>query len=240
MPEPGAHGYSDYQRVANWDGPLSVNINAAKHNAEFATETFFTGRYQSLLLNGGVGKAPISMEIQWFADAARTIFLGRRFMWLSPSIPNALQANIRNLGPWCWIIFRPEKAGAEYELTLRAIQSNRILPVEVPSTLPSLLEVIAFGIGAKTEFLFPFNYFGGAAYIHCAVVGPACLIALQAQGSNGTFIHIWEQEVGGAAPKNANAVVQLPLGTWLCAITNEVAEAATVNVSVLPGVTGSN
>lgn len=140
----GPLGSPDWQRVANWDGPvlLSAVTYEMPKGVERVTPVFDVSRYSALALNYSVIEGGAYMNVGWFGTSALGPPGQTRLFRLGPTGGTYGQLRLSNLGPFVQIGL--QGSGESNKISLSAQPTNR----------PPQQEAIPYGAvilkGAKT------------------------------------------------------------------------------------------
>lgn len=235
--QPPARGYSDWQRVSNYDTGLLYNAQEINNAVSFTSPIEDVSRYAAtgLFVNMVAGNAIITLS--WFLDAGGTEQAGFRTFVTSSLMNNGLQARILNLGPFVTISGTP--FGGNYSIFLDAWGTNRQYPLEVVPSHPAILDVQGQNIGANSNaFVYPNDYYAGPVAF-MVEMGTASSV-FQTQFLTGTntwdIIDIHEPATNAFTPYT----VVVPPGAWRVEVFNQAAAATTFYLTGIASMTGAS
>lgn len=235
--QPPARGYSDWQRVSNYDTGLLYNAQEINNAVSFTSPIEDVSRYAATALFVNMVAGNASITLSWFLDAGGTEQAGFRTFITSSLMNNGLQARILNLGPFVTISGTP--FGGNYSIFLDAWGTNRQYPLEVVPSHPVIIDQqnIAIG-GGSTVTMYPADYYAGPVQAWCA--GPANASFLNLQYLTAT--NSWDLISQSPIPANSGASFTLvtPPGAWRMAVQQIGGAASTFDLAVTPSMTGAS
>ena len=223
-------GYADWQRVENWDTgalwtPSYTNTGAENFSPvmDVSRSAYLAGWMQVSL--GQVWLNPI-----WSLDAAQTVGLQSRNIYMDTAVQNPLQMRIPNLGPY--VSFTVSKLGAaNYTLNGVVFGTNRYHPLEFIPSQPYLIAHTNNALAANaTNYYESSDYYSGPVYVN-------------ATSPLGFTFRLEQLDIGGGytalavQPTAANAVINqvfvAPPSAWRMGVqqTTGVATVETMRIS---------
>lgn len=233
-----AEGYSDYQRIVNWDGPLVWEILTKAITGEANSGVINCARYGYIAGRVSLTGEDFQLRMEWFSDEAATKQLGQMVMTLSPSVQNPAQLRIPNMGPWVRVVLEGKEGAAKCTATARLFLSNRIHPLQLIPVAPMIFRSTHTYAVSENLFIGPFDYYAGPAEVNYEtnVAGTVTLV-LEAEPAPGVVVafcilRFTEAQLSGQAK------VIIPPGMWRIRVANGAGER-TINVNVTASLTGS-
>lgn len=230
-------GYSDWQRTQNMDTGVLASINRGATKPSDDSGIQDVSRFEYLGGQDRCFTTPVLVTVFWFADAAGLVTMGARQFVLSPSVANAAQYRLPNLGPFVEIQWA-SISGGNFAHQATILATNRFHPLEfIPES--ALLKFDAgIVIGAATNVdSFPTDYYSGPVSCQIASAGGATAFQAQAETSGGAIVNI-SPAITPAANVFANLPFVAPPGVWWIAVLNPGA-ATNYSITAVPTMTGS-
>lgn len=233
---PPNRGYSDYQRVDNWDGPILDQQTMHTFNAPEQSGVLDVSRYAYIggSMTATTGTA-YSFTANWYADQAASEFVGSRIFVIQASMGHQMQFRLPSIGPWLSMIWTPVTANAIRTNVIQA--TNRQHPLEIVPVTSILLTKQGVSIPATTTTrYFPTDYYSGPARVWVSGAGIVGFLGVEYLDTTNTWNPIDEMPL--AAGDNRGTITT-PTGAWRIYVDNTTASAQTVDVVVTPSTTGS-
>lgn len=234
---PPLRGYTDEQRVENYDTNELYNVTVTNQVAFPASPVLDVSRFAYIAGTLQNTQAASYIELGWWLDEGETIFAGGRQFALHANITAYAQVRIPNLGPFLNINQVPIQ-GAAYSSTAVWYASNRVYPIEFTPLTPMLMSVQNFALGAsQTVSFYPTTYYAGPTQFGMFCTEAAGL-AFQTFSTNGTWDYFNQ---GVSVPTNIwyNQLVTTPPGAWRVTVNNTTINAAQLYVVMTPSLTGA-
>lgn len=233
----GPRGYADWQRVVNWDGPSILDhTGAVPGGGPVSSGILEASRYGYI---GGIIQAnnpSVKVTLEWFLDAAGTILLAKRTLWLAVNITNPAQLRVPNLGPWVRV--STNKASGEYTLTAHLFLTNRTHPCELIPSESLLINTVPTIATAGEVTIFPTDYFAGPAWLWIETgAGAGQFILNRTEGTPpGNAFHF----AALAANARETKAVILPFGPVSAQIKNVSGAEANYRIALTASLSGSS
>lgn len=232
----GTRGYTDFQRVDNWDSPLLYTSNAVIPPGGEVTPTLDVSRYGYLAGFDGVGTAIALAGFIWCMDSAFTIQVAQRVLMLSSNINFSAQYRLQNLGPFLQVKWlRIAGVPSAHAATLFA--TNRTHPLEFIPQNPVLIDQQNVGLGAGlTNTLYPSDYYSGPVDFALNVNGANWGVVFRYLNSAGVWDYLDEVTLSNGV---TNYRRLMPSSAWRAEITNSSGGANTYYMTATPSTTGA-
>lgn len=233
-----ARGYPDYQRVDNYDTGVLFSAQTVAGGVLSTPNALDVSRFActTLSLNNPVGICQVSMS--WFDDPGQLTLMGTRSFVLDSNITNPAQPTILNLGPFLTIQVGPV-AGSNYSLAIRAVASNRVVPVEFHPFQPVVITTAGQNIGGGAAVIvYPTDYFAGPCNVYAEISTANGRVLLECETATGTWPEVGVFEISTAAELQQTMI--MPPGAWRLHVVNQAVGAGTFNLSVVPSLTGAS
>jgi hypothetical protein len=244
MPEAGSRGYSDYQRVVNWDSPpLSEKPNAElleKKELPSIGLAYEVSRYANIAgrLRGRVEGALITAKFIWGSSGAVAPPFAERTIILSGDITGSMLFRLPHLGPYMRAVIESLTGyPAHYDIIL--FNTNRMAPVEV---LPETAIILRRG---STEILkgepltvYPTTYFAGPAELTASTSGEEGVpsVTVEVPTLAGTWVELNSYRF--ASLRVAQHII-LPLGAFRIKLGHSGVAPQFMAAQIIPSTTGS-
>jgi len=230
-----ARGYTDYQRLENWDSGVVWVLPCALGNATIFSPILDCSRFAYV---GGHVYDANNQHIEtysWYSDKDATVTLGQRSFVVNSNVTTAAQLRLPNLGPFLQVRLAAIAAGL-FQPCGALVFTNRPHPLEFVPSSPVLIsrQVAALGAGA-TDTLYPSDYYAGPVSVWVQPSNAAFQFALKGADPAGTdvFFDFRPLPVG-----NSTFNLVTPPGLWYVQVTNGGA-AGSYYLSVRHPTTGS-
>lgn len=134
-------------------GPV---INCSQWHSVYLWQRVFSG---SVLLD---------ITVTWFSDAAGLLTVGGREFQYDSSCTNALEANLRNLGPYVQVVVTPNNLSTVFQNGTKILFNNRASPFPtMPDGIPQHYDSPNIPASGSETFVWPQNLTGRfAAYVN--------------------------------------------------------------------------
>ena len=233
-------GYSDYQRVVNWDGPPFVEINATillKGVRELGVFDVTRYGYVGGFIGGNFieerGVAKYTLE--WFTDEGATHKIGSKVIILNQNVFFGGQLHIPNQGPWLRITV--EVTAAKVKQAIVIFPTNRASPVEFLPFSPVIFrESIVFGAAEAKAFNPEYLFAGPAQVLMKPTVATTAFMDVEAEVGIGEFVKVDQVLCNGGATVSQR-IVLAPTSMRFTVTANA---AMTVAVAITPYTSGSS
>jgi hypothetical protein len=230
-------GYSDYQRISNYDSGSLFSFGGVTRNASIASGIFDVSRFGYL---GGTlqeSQSQCDVLLQWFLDANGTITVAQREFILSSLIPARAQIRLPNLGPFCQQIVSPV-GGVNYTCACQLFATNRVHPLEFIPRNAIVVDQQNASLGASANVgVYPNDYYAGpvGVWFEC---GQNAAWAVETLLSNNVWDVLFNSATIAGATNTYTEIVTPP-GAWRAIVGNSTAVATTFNLAFTPTTTGS-
>lgn len=234
----GTRGYTDWQRVSNYDsdpiwqtfGPATVGgiQSGIQDVSRFA------------YLGGSIQCSTQAVVVQctWYADAAGTEQIGTRSFTLSAAVGGFANLRLPNLGPFI-NVFILSATGANANVDVLLLGTNRVHPLEFIPARPLLINQQAVPIAASaTLTVFPQDYYAGPAQWWVDnPTGVTALLRFSVLDITGTTVLFHQAQIAASGDTSGNVV--LPPGSWSVAIITNPTGNGNYYLTVRHPVTGA-
>lgn len=232
-----SRGYADYQRTQNMDTGAIVSINRGATKPSDDSGIQDVSRFEYLGGQDRCFTTPVLVTVFWFADAAGLVTMGARQFVLSPSVANAAQYRLPNLGPFVEIQWA-SISGGNFAHQATILATNRFHPLEFIPESALLFSATATAIGAAAAVdVFPSDYYAGPMTCQVTSAGGATAFQAQAELQGGGIVNI-SPAITPAANAFTNLTFVAPPGVWWIAVGNPGA-ATNFSITAVPTMTGS-
>lgn len=234
---PPLRGYTDEQRVDNWDEGLIWSQNTTVGAGPYTSTVQDVSRYAYLGGVIGVGSSDASVSIIWYEDQAATIVLASRKFVLSHLITNLAQPRLPNLGPFVQITVT-SLVGANFSLLAKLFGTNRVHPLEFIPINPVIMSQQSAAIGASaTVITYPIDYYAGPAQLVLEANVSIQPIA-QFLDLSGNWDSFWVVPPIAASVWTPYTLV-IPPNAWRLEVANQTAGAGLFSAILTPPTTGA-
>lgn len=233
---PGTRGYTDWQRIENWDDAIAYGHDTQPIGAGELSDIFDTSRYAYL---GGfdqlvAGQALVALG--WFADIGGTVNVGGQEFTLDSRIIGTAQYRIPHRGPFFGIQWLPLNASNPTH-KVQLFNTNR---PDIRQFVPSESAIISrqdvnVNAGA-TDTVYPTDYYAGPVQLALNVNGGPWAIIIRCLSTAGVWEYIDEIT---ATNSTAEYKKVMPSGAWRIEATNGGGGANTYYMTVTPSTTGA-
>lgn len=228
-------GYTDYQRIVNYDSGILVNGGSGATNA-YGTVAIDVSRYAYVSGTLSVTTNLAVVKHAWYADEALTVPVGNRTYAIDPATTPSQQFHIPNLGPW----YQATVSGFGANLigcSLKLFASNRPVPIEAIPTEPTLLLIGGDSVASNGENDYRgVGYYSGPAKVWAYSDG-GVLVTAQVLDTAGGYQSFWQVNVGATA--NVTDTIVVPHGSWFVKVHNFGASATDIYLGIVPSPSGA-
>jgi hypothetical protein len=232
----GPEGYKDFQRIANYDGPLLASLAQVKKSGQVKTPRLQVSRFATLWAIAEVTENAPALEFEWFSAASGGSSIGSRIVWLTEHIGRYAVLSLPNFGPWVQVSLF---TNVNYSATASIFASNRTQQIGFQPIEPMVMALNEPVKAGETKDLYPSSYASGPAQINARALTQNGTFAIEALTEPGLWVPTYVSELaGGGAPLNTQVV--LPLGAWRVSVTNGTGVEASYIVRITPSSTGSS
>lgn len=230
-----SRGYTDWQRVENWDSGVLFSNNGAAAITGDGTGLLDVSRYAYLSGFDEVTGGNVQATYAWFADAAGLVGCGGRTIMFEGQNSRQAQYRLPNLGPYVQIGWQLA-TGASFNHTCVIMATNRAHPLEMIPGNSLLIYESNFNLPAGDTFLYPGTMYTGPVQIWTHALGASVILVLQMMLSNGTYdAMIQLPGANGEQVFNWTA----PQGAWRLRVANSGAAVPGVYLMATASLTGA-
>lgn len=207
MPE----GYPDYQRIANFDGPLLYSKPNQLVNGTVESPRLAVSRYLSTAgnMSPGIGGEPdVEVTFQWWSAEKAGFLIASRTFILSKETSLGANFNIRNEGPW--LVVRTTIANGHWSIQMFA--SNRALDVEFVTQEVTAFHVSEVLAPAAEKIFFPPILASGPTQVFAQMLGNTIGIAVDMATTPAGYTALYQ--VGLLENEIKNDRLILPSTAW--------------------------
>lgn len=230
-------GYSDYQRIVNWDGPVIWEILTKAVTGEAESAIADCSRYGYILGRAFLTGEPFRLTFRWFLDEGATKPIGERWVELDPNIGQPAQLRIPNMGPWVQVHLEGKEGASKCTATIRLGLTNRTDPLLVIPRQPLLLARNKAAADPEADTFYPTDYYAGPALCHIEDEGQNVRCFLEVATGPG-IVSTADLIESPAGPIFTDQKIILPPGMWR--ITGISAVGKTFALRVTASYTGSS
>lgn len=234
---PPLRGYTDEQRLANYDTGSLYTHQTVNSNAIVPGPTLDVSRFAYI---GGAATEALSssvMNFQWALDAAFSQVTGNRQVILNSNIPGDAFFRLLNLGPFVGVNLNPI-AGANRTQFVNVFATNRVAQLEFIPQAQTLISQQSVAIGASaTVVVYPVDYYAGP--VQLVLEGNVSIQpVLQFLDTSGNWDSLWVVPPIAASVWTPFTVVTPP-GAWRLEVINQTAGAGLYSAIMTPPTTGA-
>lgn len=234
----GSLGYDDYQRTANFDSGQLASVHSPPSASTLTFGPFNMSRWAYLAASISPNTNPFLIQLQWSADEAGFEPTGAMEFTITPSIGEAMQFRLPNLGAWVTVTFMA-LGGLNWGSDGFLYATNRVSPLVFTPEIALLIDLqsITIPTGFTQEF-YPSGYYAGPVSLW-----------FESNGNNNGYLFQYLSP-GGAwndfnvhTPPTAGdtfASLVVPMGAWRVHIANSSGVTITYFLAVTPSLTGSS
>lgn len=231
-------GYSDWQRIENYDTGILATVALAAQPGPVVTPVQDVSRYACLAIAGAVTTGALPITVIWWSDAAATIPVGRRLIYVSENILTQGTFTIPNLGPFVTVTLA-SVGGANVTCSFRIFATNRQHACEVyPNEWYALLLVNASILAGAQKAVFPQYYSSGPHSLWASTTQSTVFqICTLNTALSAVIITEWAALPPGTDLRDT---IICPTGYWFVIVTNTTGVAASYDLTIQPSPTGSS
>lgn len=232
-----ARGYSDYQRLENFDTGILENFVTPGNNASFSSPVIDVSRFAYFCGEIREQSTQSAWAFNYFLDSLGSVFIGGYNFTCAQAGAQAGQLHIPNLGPFVQILVQAI-GGVNFQASGSLFASNRVTLTQLIPPLPQLVIVNNFNMPAGNTNFFPNAMYAGPARLMMVSPVASTIIALEYLDTGGNYF-ILDEYTSGAVNAPLQATIICPLTAWKIVVNNPGVATVGLFVAVTPSVTGA-
>lgn len=233
----GPVGYSDWQRISNWDGPVIWELLTKAITGEAESAVIDSSRYGYIGGRAFITAEPFRLSFTWYADKAATKPLGERWVEIDPNITQPVQLRIPNMGPFVKVALLGKEGTSKGIATLRLYLTNRVDPLQLIPRQVLLLTHRKEAGDPELVTVYPTDYFAGPVTCHIETEGAGTNAFLEVERGPGIWATTDLMQVPATTTFGTQRLI-VPPGAWRLTVSSAPGKA--LNVDILASMTGSS
>lgn len=237
LAQPPVRGYSDWQRVANYDTDLIISMAPLGSMVTVKSSTVDVSRFACVYSRITSTVSTFLVSFNWFSDPAGLFTLGSRQLVMTWQLGVDLRPRLTNRGPFMNVTMNPI-GGVAFTGNLDTLATNRESPLEMTPQNALLLDVQSVVINAGTTSTFyPSDFYAGPMLMWMGVTGASVTPTLEALSGAGVWETITQDSIAIATNKYFTWIA--PSGAWRLQVQNGGGANATFTGTAIPSLTGA-